>query len=291
MGWLELVRGRADEEHAVVAEGEMVGGDGGLERGEDEDLAGVVRAVGADLEDGAGAVADEEIAVAVEGDAGGDAHAFGEGGDVVAFGRDAVDGAFGARAGVEIAVRAEGERGDVEEVAREGARLEVAADADDGDGRALAARAADHGEEVAVGVDGGVGDEVELVGHGDGDVGVEHVGDGAVGAEGEIAGDGAFGDADERAIGAHEVEVGGGVAEAGGAGSWAKLRAVVGDGQQVRAEDFEAAAGDGGAWREAIEVRSLSGGGAGWGAAGSWVNSVDGCGAREANAENGCDIQ
>ena len=74
-----LVAGRggaSDEEGSGVVEGEMVRGDAGLEGGEDEDLA-----AGIDLEDGAGAVADEEAAVAVEGDAGGDAHAFGVGGD------------------------------------------------------------------------------------------------------------------------------------------------------------------------------------------------------------------
>ena len=51
--------------------GQMVGGDAGLERGVDEDLP-----LGIDLEDGAAAVADEEIALGVEGRAGGDAHAF-----------------------------------------------------------------------------------------------------------------------------------------------------------------------------------------------------------------------
>ena len=61
---------------------------------------------------------------------------------------------------------------------------------------------------------------MELVGHRDGDVGVEHVGGEAVGAQGEVAGDGAFGDAEKRAVGAHEVEVGGGVAEGGGGKLW-----------------------------------------------------------------------
>src|SRR6201999_4635089 len=122
------------------------------------------------------AVADEEIAVAIESNAGSHTHTFREGGDVVTFGRDAVYGAFGARAGIEVAVRAEGERGDVEQVAREGPGLEVASDADDRDGGALAARTADHGEDIAVGVDGRVGDKMELVGHGNADVGVEDVG-------------------------------------------------------------------------------------------------------------------
>jgi hypothetical protein len=117
--------GAGDEERALVVEGEVVGGDAGLERGVDEDLAVAQdparagRALGPDLEDGAGAVADEEVAVAIEGDAGGDAHAFGVGGDG-ALGRDAVDGALGARAGVEVAVGVEGEAGGVEQLADEG---------------------------------------------------------------------------------------------------------------------------------------------------------------------------
>ena len=176
---------------------------------------------------------------------------------MVALGRDAVDGAFGARAGVEIAVRAEGERGDVEQISREGARLKVTPDADDGDGRALAARAADHGEEVALGVDGGVGDDVELVGHRHRDVGVQWVGRKAIGAEGHVAGNGAVRHAEERAVGTHEVEVGGCIAKHGGGELWAVIRG----GQKIGAEDFEAAARNGGARCEAIEVGSLSTGG------------------------------
>jgi len=153
-----------------------------------------------------------------------------------------------------VTVGAEGERGDVEEVAREGAGLEIAADADDGDGDALATRAADHGEEIAVGVDGGVGDEVELIGHGDGDVGVEDVGGDAVGSEGEVASDGALWDAEQSAAGADEVEIGGGIPESGGG----KLGAVIGDRQQVGTEDLEAAAGDCGARGDAIKMWSLS---------------------------------
>ena len=53
--------GCGDKERAVVAKGEVVGGDGGLERGEDEDLAGIARAVGADFENRPGAVADERL--------------------------------------------------------------------------------------------------------------------------------------------------------------------------------------------------------------------------------------
>ena len=120
-----------------------------------------------DLEDGAGAVADEEVAVAVEGDAGGDAHAFGVGGDG-SLGGDAVDGAFGAGAGVEVALGVEGEAGGVEQVADEGCDLEVALDFEDGDGDWPGRGSRRGGEDVAVGVDGGVGYGVEIFGHGDG---------------------------------------------------------------------------------------------------------------------------
>ena len=101
--------GGRNHEDAVGTEAEVVEGGGWLEGGEDEDLTGAVgivgieraaglvagRSAGNDLEDGAGAVADEEVAAAVEGDAGGDPHTFGEGGDG-AGGGDAVDRAFGA---------------------------------------------------------------------------------------------------------------------------------------------------------------------------------------------------
>ena len=56
---VEARSGRAgDEEFARGAERQMIGGDGRLERGEDENFA-----VGADLENGAAAVADEKIAL------------------------------------------------------------------------------------------------------------------------------------------------------------------------------------------------------------------------------------
>ena len=110
---------------------------------------------GRDLEDGAGAVADEEVAVAVEGDAGGDAHALGVGGDG-AGGGDAVDGALGARAGVEGAAGVEGEPGGVEQVAHKGPHLEVARDREDGDRHGLAAAAGEGDEDVAIGSTAGL---------------------------------------------------------------------------------------------------------------------------------------
>src|ERR1035438_10329226 len=58
--------GAGDVEVAVGTEGQVVGRHGLLQGGEDEDLA-----VGTDLEDGSGAVADIEVLLAVEGQAGG----------------------------------------------------------------------------------------------------------------------------------------------------------------------------------------------------------------------------
>ena len=63
-------RGAGDEERAGGVDGHVIGGGAGLEGGVDEDLA-----LGIDFEDGAAAVADKEVALGVEGRAGGHAHA------------------------------------------------------------------------------------------------------------------------------------------------------------------------------------------------------------------------
>jgi hypothetical protein len=97
---------------------------------------------------------------------------------------------------------------------------------------------------------------VEVFDHGDADVCVEGVAGEAVAAEAEVGRDGAGGDADNGASGAGEVEVRGDLAEEG----LGDLGAVVGR-EEVGAEDFEAAAGDGGARVEAVEMRDV---GAGW---------------------------
>src|SRR5437899_867869 len=65
-------RGPGYKEIPVRTKSQVVGGDAGLEGCEDENLA-----VGCDLENGATAVADIDVCRAVEGDASGDAHAFG----------------------------------------------------------------------------------------------------------------------------------------------------------------------------------------------------------------------
>src|ERR1700743_3460788 len=158
----------------------MIGGNAGFEGGVDEGFAtGAVGVGAADFEDGAGTVADEEIAIAVEGDTCGDAHALGVSGDG-ALGGDAIDSAFGAGADVEVAIGTEGETGGVEDVADERANLKIALDLEDGDGDGLTARSGDGAVDVTVGVDRWIGDGVEVFGHGDGDSKIERIASGGV---------------------------------------------------------------------------------------------------------------
>jgi hypothetical protein len=240
--------GAGDEECSGVVEGEMVGGDAGFERGVDEDLAaGAVGVGAADLEDGAGAVADEEVAVAIEGDAGGDAHAFGVSGHG-ALGGDAIDGAFGAGAGVEVAVGTEGEAGGVHEVADEGANLEVALNLEDRHGNGLAARAGDGGVDVAVGIDRRVGDGVEIFCHGYGDAHEERVAGLTAAMQDQIAGDGSLWDADGGMGGTAEQERSGDVAD-GRSGD----DGVVGF--EVGAVNLDLAPGHGREGFDAVEMR------------------------------------
>ena len=62
--------GPGNVQDSVRTEGQVIGGDAGLESGEDKNLA-----VAADFEDGSAAVPDVEILLAVKSDAGSDAHA------------------------------------------------------------------------------------------------------------------------------------------------------------------------------------------------------------------------
>jgi len=140
----------------------VVGGDGGLEGGVDEDLRGFGGVAGGDFEDGAGAVADVEVAFGVEDAAGGGSEAFGVGGGFAA-GVDAVDGSVGARGDVEVAGRVEGEACGVENAGDEGGADAVGADADDGDGGLFAAGPGDGGEDHAGAGDNGAGDGMESV--------------------------------------------------------------------------------------------------------------------------------
>ena len=114
--------GTRDVELRVWTEGQMVGGDGGFERGKDEDFT-----LWPDLEDGARTVTDIEVAGGVEGDTGGNAHALDEDCDL-SGGRDLVDGAVMARGDVERAVRAKGHAGRVDDIAGIGAAIVVEID-------------------------------------------------------------------------------------------------------------------------------------------------------------------
>ena len=88
---VNAIVGTGYEEISLRTECQVVGGNAELERGKDKDLL-----IARDFEDGAVAVADVKALVAIEGDAGGDAHAFGIGRGG-AVGSDAVDSAVEAR--------------------------------------------------------------------------------------------------------------------------------------------------------------------------------------------------
>jgi len=91
----------------------VVGGDGRLERGEDENLA-----VGTDLEDRAAAVAHIEVLLAVEGDPGGHPHAFDENRHV-AVGHRLVHETVVAAGDVEQALGVESQASGIHEVVDE----------------------------------------------------------------------------------------------------------------------------------------------------------------------------
>ena len=156
-------RGPGDVEVAVRAERQVIGGDAGLESGEDVDLA-----IASDLEDGAAAVADEEIFLGVEGDASGDAHAFGVGGHGAVRG-DAIHRAVEARGDVEMAGAIEGHAGRVHHLAEERLDAVVGIDLVDRHRNLLAARPGEGDVEIAFVIDGGIGDRMQVLGdrHGD----------------------------------------------------------------------------------------------------------------------------
>ena len=204
----------------------MIGRHAGLQCGEDEEVVWVRQAgFRGNLEDGAGAVADVEIASIVEGDTGSDAKAFCKE-DGIAFRRDAVDGAVGAGAGVEEAFAVEGEAGGVEQLANEGPDLEIAIDSEDGDGDLLSTRARERGEEATIGVDGGIRDGVKIFSHRDGDPCEERVAGYAFAVQDKVSGDGAFGNADRDSVGAGKGDGGGCVTERG-CGKLGVMRAKV----------------------------------------------------------------
>src|SRR5579862_1227256 len=157
---VEAGRRRAgDIQIARGTEGEMIRGKRRLERGEDENFA-----VGTDFENRAAAIAYVEAAGSVEGESGGDAHAF----DPLhgaAVGRDAVNGAIVAARNEKVAVVVDGEAGGVHQLGDERLHGVVRGDFIERDGNLLAALAAEGDVDVSFGVDGGAGDWVQVVGN------------------------------------------------------------------------------------------------------------------------------
>ena len=149
--------GAADVEVSVGRKGQVIGGDAGFDGGKDKDLA-----VGRDFEDGAAAVADVEIAELVEGQPGGDAHAFGVGGQI-ARGREPIDGTVIARGDVEVSGCVEGEAGGIHDLGGDGAQGGFVIDAEERCGHRLAAAAGEGDVDVARLIHGGIGDGMEIL--------------------------------------------------------------------------------------------------------------------------------
>ena len=192
MRWMESkleVVGAGDVEVAVGAERQVVGGDGRLERGEDENLA-----VGADLEDRAAAVADIEILLAVESNSGGNPHAFDENGHV-AVGRRLVHETVVAAGDVEHALGVESQASGIHEVVDERLHGEVQVDLVDRYRNLLPARAAEGGVDIAERIDGRIGDGVEVLGDQNADIAGPGIAGLLAALDHQPSGRGALGDA------------------------------------------------------------------------------------------------
>jgi len=152
-------RRAGDVQIARGTEGEMIRCERGLERCEDENFA-----VGTNFENRTAAIAHIEAAGFVEGEAGGDAHAF----DPLhgaAVGRNAVDCAVVAAGNEEVAVMVDCEAGGIHQLGDERLHSVVRGDFVERDGNFLAALAAEGDVDVSFGVDCGAGDGMEVVGN------------------------------------------------------------------------------------------------------------------------------
>ena len=137
--------------------GQVVGRHARLQRGVHKDLP-----LRIDLEDGAAAVAHKQIALGVEGGAGGHAHAFGIDREV-ARRVHAVHIALGAGGHKQVAVGIEGQTGGIQNAGDKGGAAAIGAHAHHGDRRLLAARAGDGGVDHAGTADSGAGHRVQAV--------------------------------------------------------------------------------------------------------------------------------
>ena len=154
-------RGRraGDVEFVRGVERQVIGRERRFKSGEDENLA-----FGIDFENRAAAVADVEVAGFIEGEAGGDAHAFNplHG---AAVGGNAVNRAVVAAGNVEESVAIDGEAGGVHHFGDEGLHGVRGGDFVQRDGNFLAALATEGHVSIALRIDGGTRNGMKVVGH------------------------------------------------------------------------------------------------------------------------------
>ncbi len=238
--------GAGDVESAIRTEGHVIGGDAGFESREDESLR-----IARDLEDGAAAIADVEIAAGVEGDGGGDSHAFCINGSG-AFWRDAMNGALVAGGDVQITVGVERKSGSVDQAGEKDAHFAVGANFEDRDGCLLTALAGEGDEDVARVVDGGIGDGVDILSEQPGNVDVDRIAAAAVAENFETRrADVDFRDTDDKSVTAAEQDRGGGATDDG---KWSLQSTRDGNGAEVCAVDFDLAAGEGGVREHGLDT-------------------------------------
>ncbi len=155
---LEVV-GPVTKNSPVGLNARVIGGDGRLERGEDENLA-----VRADLENRAAAISDEKIADGVERDARSDAHAFHP--ELrTAVGRDAMDGSIVAAGNVQVALAVQSQAGGIHEFGDERFYCVIRRDFIERDRHFLPAMAAVGDVNVAFDVHRGIGHGMKIVGN------------------------------------------------------------------------------------------------------------------------------
>ena len=148
-----------DEKFAGRAECQVVGGDGRLERSEDENLA-----VRADLENRAAAISDEKIADGVKRNARSDAHAF-HPKLRTPVGGDAMNGSIVAAGNVQVALAVQSQPGGIHQFGDEGFYFVVRRDFIERDRHFLPAMAAVGDVNVAFDVHRGIGHGMKIVGN------------------------------------------------------------------------------------------------------------------------------
>src|ERR1019366_79377 len=152
-------RGRrtGDVEITVVVKSQVKGRDAWFDHREHEDLP-----VASDLEDGPTAIADVQIAFAIERDTGGHSHAFGVRSYVAAFGRT-IDGAVITRRDIQAAVMPEGHASWIHHLGYEGLHIMTGVDAEDRHGHFLSPRSGKRSVDIALGINRWIGDRMQIL--------------------------------------------------------------------------------------------------------------------------------